>query len=49
MLRRLKRLGINKTNPDDLNPEEVLRFVRLGLFFLRPFFSNFPSNILSTT
>jgi len=31
MLRRLKKLGIDKTNPDDLTPEEVTRFARLGL------------------
>lgn len=29
MLRRLERLGINKTNPDDLTEEEVRRFARL--------------------
>ena len=28
MLRRLKKLGIDKSNPDDLTPEEVSRFVR---------------------
>lgn len=31
MLRRLKRLGIDKTNPDDLTPEEAARFARLDL------------------
>jgi methylenetetrahydrofolate dehydrogenase (NADP+)/methenyltetrahydrofolate cyclohydrolase/formyltetrahydrofolate synthetase len=31
MLRRLKKLGIDKTNPDDLTPEEVTRFARLDL------------------
>jgi len=31
MLRRLKKLGINKTNPDDLTPEEVTRFARLDI------------------
>jgi len=31
MLRRLKRLGIDKTNPDDLTPEEAARFSRLDL------------------
>lgn len=31
MLRRLKKLGIEKTNPDDLTPEEVSRFVRLDI------------------
>lgn len=30
-LRRLKRLSINKTNPQDLTPEEVTRFVRLDI------------------
>lgn len=30
-LNRLKKLGINKTNPDDLTPEEVSRFVRLDI------------------
>lgn len=28
MLKRLKKLGINKTNPDDLTPEEIRKFVR---------------------
>lgn len=28
MLRRLEKLGIGKTRPDDLTPEEVKRFVR---------------------
>ncbi|MCS7057098.1 MAG: formate--tetrahydrofolate ligase, partial [Thermoflexales bacterium] len=31
MLRRLKKLGIDKTNPDDLTPEEIGRFVRLDI------------------
>ncbi|MEW6404182.1 MAG: formate--tetrahydrofolate ligase [Chloroflexota bacterium] len=31
MLRRLKRLGINKTNPNDLTPEERARFARLDI------------------
>lgn len=31
MLRRLQRLGINKTDPADLTPEEISRFVRLDL------------------
>lgn len=31
MLRRLKKLGIEKTNPDDLTPEEVSKFVRLDI------------------
>eukprot|EP00878_Enallax_costatus_P016378 GHUV01017179.1.p1 GENE.GHUV01017179.1~~GHUV01017179.1.p1 ORF type:complete len:479 (+),score=140.05 GHUV01017179.1:157-1593(+) len=31
MLGRLQRLGINKTDPDDLTPEEVSRFVRLDI------------------
>jgi len=31
MLRRLKKLGINKTNPEDLTPEERTRFVRLDI------------------
>lgn len=31
MLRRLKKLGINKTNPDDLTPEEISCFVRLDI------------------
>lgn len=29
--RRLKRLGIDKTDPDSLTPEEVTRFVRLNI------------------
>lgn len=29
--RRLAKLGITKTNPDDLTPEEVSRFVRLDI------------------
>lgn len=31
MLRRLERLGIKKTNPDDLTPEERSRFARLDI------------------
>ena len=31
MLRRLKKLGINKTNPNDLTPEEKSRFARLDI------------------
>ena len=31
MLRRLKKLGIDKTDPNDLTPEEVSRFVRLDI------------------
>ncbi len=31
MLRRLKKLGINKTNPDDLTEAEASRFVRLDI------------------
>ena len=31
MLRRLDRLGIDKTNPDDLTPEERVRFARLNI------------------
>ncbi len=31
MFRRLKKLGINKTNPDDLTPEEYGKFVRLDV------------------
>ncbi|MBK8797114.1 MAG: formate--tetrahydrofolate ligase [Anaerolineales bacterium] len=31
MLRRLKKLSIDKTNPDDLTPEEISRFVRLDI------------------
>ena len=31
MLRRLKKLGIDKTNPDDLTAEEITRFARLDL------------------
>lgn len=31
MLRRLKKLGLNKKNPDDLTPEERSRFVRLDV------------------
>lgn len=31
MLKRLKKLGIDKTNPDDLTPEEVTSFARLDI------------------
>jgi len=31
MLRRMKRLGINKTNPNDLSTEERTRFARLDI------------------
>ncbi len=31
MLRRLKKLGIDKTNPDELTPEERSRFARLDI------------------
>ena len=31
MLRRFKKLGINKTNPNDLTPEERLRFAHLDI------------------
>ena len=31
MLRRLKKLGIDKNNPDDLSPEERSAFVRLDI------------------
>jgi formyltetrahydrofolate synthetase len=31
MLRRLKKLGIDKTDPNDLTPEEIHRFVRLDI------------------
>jgi len=31
MLRRLRKLGISKTNPDDLTPEERSRFARLDI------------------
>ena len=31
MLRRLKKLGINKTNPEELTPEERSRFARLDI------------------
>ncbi|MDD5468729.1 MAG: formate--tetrahydrofolate ligase [Anaerolineales bacterium] len=31
MLRRLKKLGINKTDPNDLTPEERARFARLDI------------------
>ncbi|HUM68899.1 MAG TPA: formate--tetrahydrofolate ligase, partial [Chloroflexota bacterium] len=31
MLRRLKKLGIDKSDPDDLTPAEITRFVRLNI------------------
>ena len=31
MLKRLKKLGIDKTNPNDLTPEEITRFARLDV------------------
>src|SRR6266852_1806055 len=31
MLKRLQKLGIDKTNPNDLNPEEIKRFARLDV------------------
>lgn len=31
MFRRLKKLGINKTNPDELTEEEIRRFARLDI------------------
>ncbi|KAI9509384.1 C-1-tetrahydrofolate synthase [Russula earlei] len=31
MFKRLQKLGINKTNPKDLTPEEIKRFVRLDV------------------
>lgn len=31
MLSRLQRLGINKSHPEDLTPEEVSQFVRLDI------------------
>ncbi|KAG8937322.1 tetrahydrofolate synthase [Tulasnella sp. 419] len=31
MLKRLQKLGIDKTNPDDLTPEEIKRFSRLDV------------------
>ena len=31
MFRRLKKLGIDKTNPDDLTPDEIHRFARLDI------------------
>ncbi|KAF8077942.1 formate--tetrahydrofolate ligase-domain-containing protein [Lyophyllum atratum] len=31
MFKRLQKLGINKTNPDDLTPEEITRFARLDV------------------
>lgn len=31
MFRRLKKLGIDKTHPDDLTPEEITKFARLDI------------------
>ncbi|BAP73607.1 c-1-tetrahydrofolate synthase [Kluyveromyces marxianus] len=31
MLKRLEKLGINKTNPDDLTTEEIVKFARLNI------------------
>lgn len=31
MLKRLEKLGIQKTNPDDLTPEEINKFARLNI------------------
>lgn len=31
MFRRLQKLGISKTNPEDLSPEEITRFARLDI------------------
>jgi len=31
MFKRLQKLGINKTNPDDLTSEEIRKFVRLDI------------------
>lgn len=31
MLKRLKKLGIDKTHPDDLTPEEAGKFARLDI------------------
>ncbi|CAG8507321.1 2821_t:CDS:10, partial [Scutellospora calospora] len=31
MLKRLQKLGIDKTNPNDLTPEEISKFVRLDI------------------
>ncbi|ODQ60314.1 hypothetical protein WICANDRAFT_92609 [Wickerhamomyces anomalus NRRL Y-366-8] len=31
MLKRLNKLGINKTNPDELTPEEIKKFARLDI------------------
>ncbi|EGW34600.1 mitochondrial C1 tetrahydrofolate synthase precursor [Spathaspora passalidarum NRRL Y-27907] len=31
MLKRLEKLGINKTNPDDLTPEEIEKFAHLNI------------------
>ena len=30
MMKRIEKLGINKTNPDDLTEEEISKFVRLN-------------------
>src|SRR3989339_593125 len=31
MIKRLKKLGINKTNPNELTPDEISKFVRLDI------------------
>lgn len=31
LVKRLKKLGIDKTNPDDLTPEEITKFARLDI------------------
>ena len=31
MIKRLRKLGIDKVNPDDLTPEEIKRFARLDV------------------
>jgi methylenetetrahydrofolate dehydrogenase (NADP+)/methenyltetrahydrofolate cyclohydrolase/formyltetrahydrofolate synthetase len=31
MFKRLRKLGIDKTNPDDLSPDEITRFARLDV------------------
>jgi methylenetetrahydrofolate dehydrogenase (NADP+)/methenyltetrahydrofolate cyclohydrolase/formyltetrahydrofolate synthetase len=31
LVKRLNKLGINKTNPDDLTPEEITKFARLDI------------------
>lgn len=31
MLKRLQKLGINKTNPDDLSADEIIKFARLNI------------------